>query len=410
MGGATSTTSDTTSTTGSAQQCDTSWDTYPSKNDGVALTPPLGWNSWNAFHESISEQQIRQVADAMVSTGLRDAGYVYLNLDDKWMDDDGRDSEGRLVADSGRFPSGMAALADYVHGLGLKFGVYGDRGNETCANQGTGRQSGSYGREALDAETFASWGVDYLKYDNCEIAAGRDNDQAQQQDYQAMADALKATGRPIVFSICAWDAKSWMPNVGHLWRSTFDIGPCFSGCDEWYRNIDEIIDENNETPDWAGPGHWNDPDMMVIGNAALSYDENVSHFSMWAIMAAPIILGNDIRSMSNEILGILTNEEVLAVNQDPAGIQGTRVVDNGDQEVWMKPLCTMDGPEKAVALFNRGGGPANITVNFSDIGISGAATVRDLWAHEDKGEQQGSYSASVPSHGVVVLKVVETGG
>jgi alpha-galactosidase len=198
-----------------------------------------------------------------------------------------------------------------------------------------------------------------------------------------------------------------MPNVGHLWRSTFDIGPCFSGCNEWYRNIDQIIDENNQTPDWAGPGHWNDPDMMVIGNPALSYDENVAHFSLWAIMAAPIILGNDIRSMSSEIMGILTNEEVIAIDQDPAGIQGTRVADNGDLEVWMKPLCSPTGPEKAVALLNRSGGTANITANFSDIGVSGTATVRDLWAHQDLGEFQNSFSADVPSHGVVVLKIVQ---
>jgi alpha-galactosidase len=363
-------------------------------------------------HENINEQQIREVADVMVSSGLRDAGYVYLNLDDKWMDDDGRDGSGNLVGDSQRFPSGMAALAEYVHERGLKFGLYGDRGTETCAhyNANTVAQSGSYGRESQDARTFASWGVDYLKYDNCAIAPGRDNDQAQEQDYQAMADALRASGRPIVFSICAWDGKPWMPNVGHLWRSTFDIGPCFSGCNEWYRNIDEIIDENNETPDWAGPGHWNDPDMMVVGHSALSYDENVAHFSLWALMAAPIILGNDIRTMSNQIREILVNQEVIAVNQDPAGIQGTRVVDNGDLEVWMRPLCSHDGPEKAVVLLNRSGSSANITVTFSAIGVSGAATVRDLWAHEDVGEFQGSFSANVPSHGVVMVKIVDTDG
>jgi len=400
------------STGGTSPQCDTSWDTYPSKGDGVALTPPMGWNSWNAFHEGINEQQIRQIADAMVSTGLRDAGYIYLNLDDKWMDDDGRDGQGNLVGDSARFPSGMAALADYVHERGLKFGLYGDRGTETCAhyNANTPCQSGSYGREVQDAQTFASWGVDYLKYDNCSIPAERNNDRAQQEDYQNMANALKATGRPIVFSICAWDAKSWMPNVGHLWRSTFDIGPCFSGCNEWYRNIDQIIDENNETPDWAGPGHWNDPDMMVIGNSALTYNENVAHFSLWAVMAAPIILGNDLRSMSPEILAILTNEEVIAVNQDPAGIQGTRVADNGDLEVWMKPLCSHDGPEKAVVLLNRGGGSARITASFSNIGVSGRATVRDLWAHEDLGEFTDSFAADVPSHGVVVVKIVDIDG
>lgn len=398
-------------TGGSAQgKCDTSWDTTADKMDGLALTPPMGWNSWNAFHENINEQQIREVADVMVSSGLRDAGYVYLNLDDKWMDDDGRDGSGNLVGDSERFPSGMAALADYVHEKGLKFGLYGDRGTETCAhyNANTVAQSGSYDRELQDAQTFAAWGVDYLKYDNCAIAPGRDNDQAQEQDYRAMSDALRASGRPIVFSICAWDGKPWMPDVGHLWRSTFDIGPCFSGCDEWYRNIDQIIDENNETPDWAGPGHWNDPDMMIVGNSALSYDENVAHFSLWALMAAPIILGNDIRTMSDQIREILLNQEVIAVNQDPAGIQGTRVVDNGDLEVWMKPLCSHDGPEKAVALLNRGSGSANITVDFSDLGASGSATVRDLWAHDDEGEFQESFSADVPAHGVVMLKIVDS--
>lgn len=388
---------------GAGPQCDMP----EGKGDGIALTPPMGWNSWNAFHENINEQQIKEIADILVSSGLRDAGYVYLNLDDKWMDDDGRDDSGRLVGDSVRFPSGMASLAAYVHERGLKFGLYGDRGTETCAhyNANTPCESGSYGREALDAETFASWGVDYLKYDNCAIAPGRDNDQAQEEDYRAMSDALRATGRPIVFSICAWDAKPWMPEVGHLWRSTFDIGLCWSGCDEWYRNIDEIIDENDETVDWAGPGHWNDPDMMVVGNG-LSYVEDVSHFSMWALMAAPLILGNDIRTMSDQTHEILTNEEVIAVNQDPAGVQGSRVVDDGDHEVWLKPLCSLDGPEKAVILLNRGGSSAEVSVSWSDIGITGTATVRDLWAHEDLGEHAGSFSAEVPSHGVVMLKIV----
>jgi alpha-galactosidase len=364
----------------------------------------MGWNSWNAFHENIDEQQIRQVADAMVSSGMKDAGYEYLNLDDRWMDDDGRDGQGRLYGDSVRFPNGIAALADYVHGLGLKLGVYGDRGTETCAGV---TQSGSYGNEELDAQTFADWGVDYLKYDNCNLPAGRDNDRAQQEDYERMSAALAATGRPIVFSICAWDFKgAWMVSAGHLWRSTFDIGPCFSGCGEWYRNIDQIIDENNESAQYAGPGHWNDPDMLEVGNSGLSDTEAAAHFSMWAIMAAPLLAGNDIRNMSNQTRDILTNTEVIAVDQDPAGIQGTRVVDNGDLEVWMKPLCTRDGPEKAVALLNRGGGTATISVSFSDIGLSGTATVRDLWAHQDLGQSTDSFSADVPSHGVVMVKIV----
>jgi hypothetical protein len=400
-------------TGGSTVQCDTEWDTYPDKGDGLALTPPMGWNSWNVFHENINENQIREIADAMVSSGMKDAGYQYLNLDDRWMDDDGRDAQGNLVGDSVRFPSGIAALADYVHSLGLKLGVYGDRGTATCANV---RDSGSYGHETQDAQTLAGWGVDYLKYDNCNIAAGRDNDQAQRQDYETMAAALRATGRPIVFSICAWDAKDWMPNTGHLWRSTWDIDDCwdkdagFCAQGSWQRGILQIIDENNETPQYAGPGHWNDPDMLEVGNGGMSNTEYIAHFSLWAIMAAPLIAGNDLRSMSNEIRDILTNEEVIAVDQDPAGIQGTRVVDNGDLEVWMKPLCRHEGPEKAVALLNRRSNSADISVSFDAIGISGSATVRDLWAHQDLGQYSDSFSANVPSHGVVMVKIVHTDG
>ncbi len=391
-------------------QCSTAWDTIGDKGDGVALTPPMGWNSWNVFHENINEEQIKQIADAMVSSGMKDAGYQYINLDDNWM---AARENGKMMVDRSRFPHGMDGLADYIHGLGLKLGIYGDRGVETCHNYNNKitKNSGSYGHEENDAQTFASWGIDYLKYDNCAPAPGRGGDQAQREDYEAMSSALRATGRPIVFSICAWDYKSWMPSVGHLWRSTFDIGPCFSGdngCSSWYRNIDQIIDENNDSPDAAGPGHWNDPDMLEVGNPGLSDTEATAHFSMWAIMAAPLIAGNDLRNMSDTIRNILTNKEVIDVNQDPAGIQGTRVVDNGDQEVWMKPLCTPDGTEKAVALFNRGGGTSKITVSFNDIGITGAATVRDLWAHQDKGEFNGSYSADVPSHGVVMLKISAT--
>ncbi len=394
-------------TGGVTTQCDTSWDTYPSKGDGLALTPPMGWNSWNVFHENINETQIREIAAAIVSSGMKDAGYQYVNLDDKWMDDDGRDAQGNLVADNVRFPSGIAALADYVHGLGLKLGVYGDRGTMTCAGV---PESGSYGNETRDAQTLADWGVDYLKYDNCNIPPERNSAQAEREDYERMAAALRATGRPIVFSICSWDWKGeWMIPTGHLWRATFDIGPCWD-CDEWYRSIVEIIDENNETARYAGPGHWNDPDMLEVGNAGLSDTEATAHFSLWAIMAAPLIAGNDVRTMSARTREILTNTEVIAVDQDPAGIQGTRVVDDGDREVWMKPLCSHDGPEKAVVLLNRGGGSARISVSFSAIGVSGRATVRDLWAHQDLGEFTDSFAADVPSHGVVMVKIVDLDG
>jgi alpha-galactosidase len=382
--------------------------------DGLALTPPMGWNSWNVFHENINEQQIREIADAMLSSGMKDAGYQYLNLDDKWMDDDGRDAQGNLVADSARFPSGIEALADYVHGLGLKLGIYGDRGSMTCANV---PESGSYGNEERDAQTLAAWGVDYLKYDNCNLASGRDTAQAHEQDYEAMAAALKASGRPIVFSICSWDWRGeWMVSAGHLWRTTRDIADCWDtthmNCNlgSWERDIVSIIDENNETAEYAGPGHWNDPDMLEVGNGRMTNTEYIAHFSLWAVMAAPLIAGNDLRSMSTQTRDILTNAEVIAVDQDPAGIQGTRVVDNGDLEVWMKPLCTRDGPEKAVVLLNRGQSSSDVAVSFADIGISGSASVRDLWAHQDRGEHQDSFSANVPSHGVVMLKISASGG
>ncbi len=392
--------------------CDTSWDTVPSKQDGLAMTPPMGWNSWNVFHENINETQLREIADALVSSGMKDAGYVYLNMDDNWMAAT-RDDQGNLVHDSTRFPNGIRALADYVHERGLKLGIYGDRGTETCFNRGKNAGSGSYGNEERDAATFASWGIDYLKYDNCAIAPGRDNDVAMREDYERMASALQATGRDILFSICAWDYKDWMPATGHLWRTTLDIKDCWhesDGCiaGTWETGIVQIIDENNLSAVDGGPGHWNDPDMLEVGNGDLSADEYRGHFSLWAIMAAPLIAGNDVRSMSEETRDILINEEVIAVDQDPGGIQGTRVIKNGDLEVWMKPLCHHAGPEKAVALFNRGGTAAEIAVAFDAIGVTSKATVRDLWAHQDLGEFDGSYSSLVPARGVVVVKIIDT--
>ena len=374
----------------------------------LAATPPMGWNSWNYFKANISDSVIRQIADAMVSSGMKDVGYTYVNIDDTWMKA-GR-VNGLLVPDSRKFPNGMKALADYVHSRGLKLGIYGDRGTMTCANIA---ESGSYGRETEDAQTFASWGIDYLKYDNCNVGSRTGNAQLQ-QDYEKMGAALRATGRPIIYSLCAWGWKGdWMIETGQLWRSTGDIADCWdNSCSikaSYENGITAIIDQNEAMASHAGPGHWNDPDMLEVGNGHMTTTEYISHFSLWCIMAAPLIAGNDIRNMSTTTRDILTNQEAIAVDQDPAGIQGRRIVDNGDLEVWMKPLGRRDGPEKAVVLFNRSSRAATISVSLSAIGISGSVKVRDLWAHKDLTPATGSFSAEVESHGVVMVKITQTG-
>jgi alpha-galactosidase len=366
-------------------------------DNGIAKTPPMGWNSWNIFHEKINETQIKQIADAMVSTGMKDAGYIYLNLDDNWMANPARDSSGYLKSDPTRFPSGMKALSDYVHAKGLKLGIYGDRGTMTCVNVS---QSGSKGYEDRDAKTFASWGIDYLKYDNCNIQNGSD----MKTDYQKMQTALANCGRPIVFSICAWEYQSWMPATGNLWRTTRDI------VDQWdatghpygFVGIINSIDQNSKYTNSAGPGAWNDPDMLEIGNKGCTTEEYRTQMSMWCMMASPLLAGNDVRNMTQATKDILMNKEVIAVNQDSLGKQGYRVKSSNGNEVWVKPLA--DGT-KAVALLNRNSSTSAITANWSDIGITGSATVRDLWTKTDKGTFNGSYSVSVPSHGTVVLRI-----
>jgi alpha-galactosidase len=361
--------------------------------NGLARTPPMGWNSWNIFGGSIDEARIREIADAMVSSGMRDAGYIYLNLDDNWMKS-GRDSSGNLVGDPTRFPGGIRALADYVHSKGLKLGIYGCRGTATCMNI---PESGSQGNEVRDANTWASWGIDYLKYDSCNAQLDL------RTQYEAMRDALAGCGRPIVYSICCWYfVDTWMIDAGNLWRTTSDIQ------DNW-GSFMSITDINEKLYMHAGPGHWNDPDMLEVGNGNCTYEEYRSHFSLWCIMAAPLIAGNDIRTMSSQTRDILCNTEAIAVNQDSAGIQGRIVKDNGDLEVWLKALGSANGSEKAVLLLNRGGGTSSITVNWSDIGLSGSANVRDLWEKRDLGSYNGSYSASVPSHGSVFLRIGGSG-
>jgi alpha-galactosidase len=378
------------------------WSSLSAQINDLVKTPPMGWNSWNVFHENINEVQIKGIADAMVTTGMRDAGYIYLNLDDNWMATS-RDANGNLRADPQRFPSGMKALGDYIHSKGLKFGIYGDRGLRTCHHYNwgiDGSQSGSYGNEERDANTFASWGVDYLKYDNCDPAPGSN----QRQDYERMRDALLQSGRDIVYSICAWGFQDWMPSTGNLWRTTGDITNAWeTEPDNWFRGVVNIFDLNEPYAPHAKPGAWNDPDMLQVGNGVLTVEESKSHMSLWAIMAAPLIAGNDLRSMDQTTVSILTNPEMIAVNQDSAGIQGRRVSSQNGIEIWSRPLGSEWSGVKAVALLNRGNVAVDITVNFAAVDMVGAVLVRDIWEQQDMGVFTNSFTMSVPAHGTGFL-------
>ena len=365
-------------------------------DNGLAKTPPMGWNSWNKFACNVSEDLIKGAADALVSSGMRDAGYQYLVIDDCWQVD--RDANGNIVADPKRFPSGIKALADYVHSKGLKFGLYSDAGTATCQHRPGGR-----GYEFQDARQYAAWGVDYLKYDWCDH--GTQNSEAS---YSLMSAALKKSGRPIVFSLCEWGSTKpwlWARDIGNLWRATGDIVDKWDGKEKWGGlGVVQILDQVNGLESYAGPGHWNDPDMLEVGNGGMTTTEYRSHFSLWCLLAAPLMAGNDIRNMTPEIHDILTDKELIAVDQDALGIQGHRVKQSGGLEVWSKQLS--DGG-RAVALLNRTGADAKIAVAWTDLGYPDSlpASVRDLWAKHDLGAQKGSYSVSVPSHGVVVLRI-----
>jgi alpha-galactosidase len=367
-----------------------------SLDNGLARTPPMGWNSWNKFACDVNEQLIREMADAMVTSGMKDAGYVYLVIDDCWQID--RDAQGNILPDPQRFPSGMKALADYVHSRGLKFGLYSDAGTLTCQ-----KRPGSRGYEFQDARQYAAWGVDYLKYDWC--STGTQNAPAS---YSIMRDALLKAGRPIVFSICEWGTSKpwlWAKDVGNLWRTTGDIQDCWDCKRDWGgMGVVHVLDLQDGLESYAGPGHWNDPDMLEVGNQGMTITEYRAHFSLWCILAAPLMAGNDLRNMTNEVKEILTNREVIAVDQDSLGMQGRRVKRYGDREVWAKQLA--DGG-RAVVLFNRGPKSQEISVSWTEIGYPQhvAAQVRDLWAHKDLGKLIGKVSAEVPSHGVVMVTV-----
>jgi alpha-galactosidase len=367
-------------------------------DNGLARTPPMGWNSWNKYAcKDINEKVVRETADAMASNGMKDAGYQYVVIDDCWQT--GRDQAGNIVADAERFPSGIKALADYIHSKGLKFGIYTDAGTMTCA-----KRPGSVGHEYQDAKQYANWDVDYLKEDWCSTLPG----QSSESSYTLMRNALEAAGRPILFSICEWGSTKpwlWAGSVGNMWRATADIQDCWDCKKSWGGDgVTQILDQMNGIESYAGPGHWNDPDMLEVGNGGMTTEEYRAHFSMWAMFSAPLLAGNDISNMTADTKGILLNKEVIAIDQDALGQQGRRVKKMGDLEIWSKQLH--DGG-RAVALLNRGAAAAKISVAWSDIGYPDelTASVRDLWAEKDLQKQRGAYSAEVPSHGVVMVTV-----
>ena len=380
------------------------------KFGGLALTPPMGWNSWNKFGPDINEQMIREMADAMISSGMKAAGYEFINIDDTW--EGYRDSLGFIHPDTTRFPLGMKALADYVHSRGLKIGIYSDAGDKTCAGR-----PGSRGHEYQDALTYAKWGIDYLKYDWCNTD-GLNPVGA----YTTMRDALYSAGRPIVFSICEWGTASpwlWAGSIGNLWRTTGDISANFDhNIDHgtWVQlSVMSILDLQNGLREYAGPGRWNDPDMLEVGNG-MSGNEDRAHFSMWCMLAAPLIAGNDLRDMTPETKAILENREAIAVDQDSLGIEGFRYSSADSVEVWFKPLTKGDW---AMCLLNRSVKAKRVSFNFADESVSDSLSrrdtdfgkilyaLRDIWTGKVLGTTNGPLEADIPGHDVLMLRLVK---
>lgn len=356
-------------------------------NNGIGKTPQMGWNSWNFFACAINETVIRETADALISTGLADLGYVYVNIDDCWSSTT-RNLEGDLEPDQKTFPSGIKALADYVHAKYLKLGIYSDAGIYTCEVR-----PGSIFNEKRDANLFASWGIDYLKYDNC-YNLGIE----PKKRYPPMREALNATEHTIFYSLCEWgvdDPALWADSVGNSWRTTDDIN------DSW-ASMSAIADLNDKWATYAGPGGWNDPDMLEVGNGGMTYQEYRSHFSIWALMKAPLLIGCDVRNMTKETIEILSNKEVIAVNQDTLGVQGRKVSAeglDGCRQVWAGPLS---GGRLAVVFWNRCSEATSITAKWDTIGLEStvAVSVRDLWKHETFSENVIDYmEVTVDTHG-----------
>jgi alpha-galactosidase len=380
------------------------------KFEDLAKTPPMGWNSWNKFACNVNEELIRQTADAMIATGMKDAGYIYINIDDCWHGK--RDSLGFIHPDPERFPSGMKALADYIHSKGLKIGIYSDAGNQTC-----GGRPASRGHEYQDAIMYAKWEIDYLKYDWCDTEGLK-----AEGAYTTMRDALFAAGHPIVFSLCEWGNNKpwlWAKDVGHLWRTTGDITNCFDCVNDhgaWKAwGVMQILDMQEGLRQYAGPGHWNDPDMMEVGNG-LTPNENRAHFSMWCMLAAPLIAGNDIQNMDAETKAVLTNKDVIAVNQDSLGIEGFKYRANDGIEIWFKPLVKGDW---AMCVLNRGKESQKISFDWTKECVLDSVfnketsfdkteySLFDLWTKKDLGTTKSVLEAEIPSRDVLMLRLVK---
>lgn len=361
----------------------------------LAAAPPMGWNSWNKYGCNIDEALVRRQADAMVASGMKDAGYRYIVIDDCWQK--GRDADGNIVADPERFPSGIKALADYVHSKGLKFGLYSDAGALTC-----GGRPGSAGHEFQDARQYARWGVDYLKYDWC--YTGPRNAEAA---YTIMAKALRESGRDIVLSICEWGdnhPERWAQPVGHLWRTTGDIYDAWEGKKGYSLGMTNILDLQAELWRYSGPNAWNDPDMLEVGNGGMTTTEYESHFSLWAMLAAPLIAGNDLSTMDEDTRRILTNADVIAVDQDPLGQQARRIWKQGDLEIWARPL---QGGDHAVVLFNRSKAPSEMRVSWDQLHLPAGlkADVKDLWSKKVSRNVRDGYGGTVAAHGVIMVRI-----
>ena len=374
------------------------------KFEELALTPPMGWNSWNKFGCNVNEKMIREIADKIVETGLRDAGYIYINIDDCWHG--ARDSQGFINADPENFPSGMKALADYVHSKGLKLGIYSDAGRMTCAGK-----PGSAGHEYQDALTYAKWGIDYLKYDWCYT-----QDVNPVGAYMLMRDALHNAGRPIVFSLCEWGSSKpwiWAKETGHLWRTTGDITCCFDCPKENGNGVLQILDMQEGLREYAGPGHWNDPDMLEVGNG-MTVNQDRAHFSMWCMLSAPLLLGNDVRTMNPETKDILMNKEVIAIDQDSLGISAIKIKSENGLEMWFKPLTN---DSWAFCILNRTTEPKKYSIhwqqfNFEDK-LSKKSTnfyntiysIRNLWTKSNEGTTKKDKEVIIPAQDVVMYKL-----
>jgi len=365
------------------------------KFKGLAPTPPMGWNSWNTFGININEKLVKEMAEALISNGMQEAGYKYIVLDDGW-ETKTRDPNGNLIPDPNKFPSGLKALGDYLHEKGFKFGIHNCAGTKTCAGYPGGR-----GHEYQDARSYASWGVDYLKYDWCEHGTAN-----AEETFKTMRDALYAAGRPIVFSLCEWGSNKpwlWAKDVGHLWRTSGDITDCYD-CQEVYSTGWKFILESQVGLEkYAGPDHWNDPDMLEVGNPGLTLAESRAHFSLWCMLAAPLMAGNDVRKMSDEVRYILTNKEVIAIDQDPLGKQGYQFMIQPGKEIWVKELSNKNW---AVCFFNSSDKPMKIRLNWSHLWfVKGTHKVRDLWKKEDIGTTNKNIDFEIGSHDVALFKL-----